>query len=411
MRTKYQGKEFQATFQAPTSDALNELIESAKGYASENQMNDFQVLEQGPDPDGGYRAIVTAHNWNPISWLKGKLSKKKAPEEETLLLGAGTPPGEGKVEEEVKPEPEDWKKKYEEEKWKWSEDVEAKKLAERRARDAEADASHWRQFGGERGKGETEEEYKRRVGGAYGAGFSYRPGTDPELTEEELAKLSRKQRSQYKKRMAEGKKAKREAEFEIWKEGVPSTVTHYHKVLQKEYWTKKGTEERVPEPRTAEERLMADYHPSEWTFMPVEVKLSPAEQLLAARDLEAKGMEMDILRSKYKQFKRERKPAYRVLKAASGVAPFMAGAVTLGVAGMAKGARPGRGGPDRAVRMHAPGVPLDLYSIRPMLGVMPPSSKDLTGAGLEGLRDLTLPGIRKTKKQVQQVRKQVRREE
>jgi len=404
---KYQGKELQSTLQAPNAASLQEMVNSAKRFAGENKLEDFKVIEFGPDPDGGYRAIVTAHNWNPISWIKGKLTKKKAAEEE-LQLPSGA--DEGVLKQAKGDYEEDWKKKYEEQVLKAKAAEFAKREEEEARRREAADASHWRQFGGKKGAGESEEEYNRRMSGASKAGKESERGWRPGLTEEELSKMPRGQRRKYQKQEKEASRERQEVEFELWKEGVPEEVVRKQKILQKEYWTKKGTDEPVPEPRTAEERAASDYHPSQWGYIDIPIKLSPAERAGYARAIQFEKMELDITKEKYKQFKRERHPAYRAAKAAAGATQFMAGAVTMGVAGMARGSRPGRGGPERAMRMHAPGLPLDLYAVRPMLGVGMPSSKDLTGAGLSNLRALTFPGIRKTKKQVQQVRRSVEQE-
>jgi len=66
----YQGMEFTTTLQANTLRELNSMIKSLEDYAHEYEMDDFKVLSKGPDPDGGYKAIVTAHNWNPLTWIK-----------------------------------------------------------------------------------------------------------------------------------------------------------------------------------------------------------------------------------------------------------------------------------------------------------------------------------------------------
>jgi len=377
---KYQGKELQSTLQAPNIASLQEMVNSAMKFAGENKLEDFKVLEFGPDPDGGYRAIVTAHNWNPISWIKGKLTKKKAPEEEEIetSMTEGSRPAEPEdVEKFKEQEFEKWKK--EEEKRQRLQDIEmkyAKKRQEVSRKAKEREAAY------------SSEQYKEAL----------------------LERVPIEAREEARKEYPKSAKQWSETSYGIWREKVPDKIIEKHKVTQEEYWTKKGTDTKIPKPRTREEEDLADYHPKEVKYINVERELSPVEQAQVARQQEVDRMRLDIAREGYKQFKFEHSKKGRVLKAASGIAPFMAGAVTMGVAGMARGARPGKGGPERAIRMHAPGLPLDLYAVRPMLGVGMPSSKDLTGAGLSNLRALTLPGVRRVKKQVQQVRRSVHEE-
>ena len=75
-RVDYQGKEFTTVIQANTLRKLNTMIKGLKSYAHEHEMDDFRVLSKEKDPDGGYRAVIQAHNWNPIAWVKEKWEKR-----------------------------------------------------------------------------------------------------------------------------------------------------------------------------------------------------------------------------------------------------------------------------------------------------------------------------------------------
>jgi len=380
---KYQGRELTSTLQAPSKSSLNSLIGDARKYAKASGMDSFKILESGRDPDGGYRAIVTAHNWNPISWIKEKIGKKKKPIEEN--------PGEGFTSIDTEVISEDPGKVRSEEKKAWE-------SFERESRKQEEVAKIKKEYELKRAK-------RLRELGDVG-----RKEAQEEAIQQQVAGIATEHRRAATKEIREGLREREQAAIEIVSEGIPEEIVTKQKVLQKEYWTKKGTEEPVPEPRTAQERAESDYHPSQWTYVDVKRKLSAPERASLARAIQFEKMELDITKEKYKQFKRERSTPYRVAKAAGGFGTFMAGAMTMGVAGMARGSRPGKGGPERAMRMHAPGVPMDLYAVRPMLGVGMPSSRDLTGSGLSHLRALTFPGIRKSKKQVQQVRRSVEQE-
>jgi hypothetical protein len=80
---KYQGKEFTTTLQAPTRKQLDKLIRGNMAFARRQGMEDIRILERGKDPDGGYRAILVAHNWNPIEWVKEKVSSLRGRGEST----------------------------------------------------------------------------------------------------------------------------------------------------------------------------------------------------------------------------------------------------------------------------------------------------------------------------------------
>lgn len=65
----YQGKEFTCIVQAPTMEDIEFMIHDLEDYADEHGLEQFEVLQKGPDPDGGYKAVIVAHNWNPLTWL------------------------------------------------------------------------------------------------------------------------------------------------------------------------------------------------------------------------------------------------------------------------------------------------------------------------------------------------------
>ena len=69
LNQKYQGSEITATLQANTSSRLRALVNSLKKYAKEHEMDIIKVLSFEKDPDGGWKAIVEAHNWNPMNWV------------------------------------------------------------------------------------------------------------------------------------------------------------------------------------------------------------------------------------------------------------------------------------------------------------------------------------------------------
>jgi len=72
---KYQGREVTVTLQAPTMEDLDAMLVSLNAYAQEFAMDEVQILKKGKDPDGGYKAIVTAHNFNPFTWFSEKVHR------------------------------------------------------------------------------------------------------------------------------------------------------------------------------------------------------------------------------------------------------------------------------------------------------------------------------------------------
>ena len=77
----YQGKEITATLQAPNKTQLDKLISGLNRYAKTNHLETVKVLSKAKDPDGGYKAIVEAHNWNPLKSLKEAYENRPTPEE------------------------------------------------------------------------------------------------------------------------------------------------------------------------------------------------------------------------------------------------------------------------------------------------------------------------------------------
>jgi hypothetical protein len=83
---RYQGREFEVTLQAPNYPSLNAMVKDMEKVARKNGMGEVSVLSKGADPDGGYKAIVVAHNWNPIKWLKRQGEMKDKSYEEKMRL-------------------------------------------------------------------------------------------------------------------------------------------------------------------------------------------------------------------------------------------------------------------------------------------------------------------------------------
>lgn len=75
---RYQGKEIEVTLQAPDEPTLRHMIGELEGYASKVGLEPPEVLNVGPDPDGGFKAIVIAHNVNLFKWVEKTRAKWEA---------------------------------------------------------------------------------------------------------------------------------------------------------------------------------------------------------------------------------------------------------------------------------------------------------------------------------------------
>ncbi len=83
----FQGEEFTTILQAPTSTALQKRVDQFRAFARTEHYETFEVLLQESDPDGGFKAIVTAHNWNPITWAAEKATRTYLGAKHGLAIG------------------------------------------------------------------------------------------------------------------------------------------------------------------------------------------------------------------------------------------------------------------------------------------------------------------------------------
>jgi hypothetical protein len=64
----FQGSEFNLILQAPTEDKLGVAVAAFEETAITLGIKDIKTLEFGPDPDGGFKAVLAGHNFNISSW-------------------------------------------------------------------------------------------------------------------------------------------------------------------------------------------------------------------------------------------------------------------------------------------------------------------------------------------------------
>lgn len=279
-----------------------------------------------------------------FDWLRKKIKKDKE-----RATAEGIPVEE--VSEEAPEEEPGWVK-FERE--KAEQEARDKWTRERTQKEAQEKVA------GERAREELEAERRRR--------FTTKQ-IEEEKIAEELERLSPRDRKRYEERIKQARRGQTEAAFEIWESGIPEKKT----IIQKTW-----------NPTTQQHE-----------FKQIQVPMSPQERLAEARVQKLGGALIEEELSGLKQRRRERSLPYRAAKGAVGFGQFMAGTAMLGTAGVAQAMQPGRGGPQRAERMHAPGLPLSAYQV----GVPSINLSGLRGSvqpklrlgGLEHLKGLTLP--------------------
>ena len=97
--SKYQGREVTTTIQAGNLKDLNKMISGMRLYAQSQGLGPIKILEKQEDPDGGYEAIIRAHNWNPVKWVKDKISGDSEPEEPSFAEELDEPDAAGVSDE------------------------------------------------------------------------------------------------------------------------------------------------------------------------------------------------------------------------------------------------------------------------------------------------------------------------
>ena len=368
---KHQGREFTATVQAPDRGELDNLLGQLSRFAKGQGLERIRIVDMHPDPDGGWEAIMKAHNWNPTGWLKGKFGVGKTPkvltqlEEEELarqqaegLEGEGLPRG---ATQDV----------YEE-----LEELRREKAT------AEDTTRKWEEKEKQRASAEAAKEYAAKQRGEY-----------KEPTEEELlSKLSPRDRKKYERMIQEGREEEAKARLEALKAGVrPTSETQYAKMWQPGYWSDPATGKAVKEGTPG-----AEYRPGEYRFVQMPTAgLTPAE-LRYKTYIQTEQLEQ----AKATRRSRKLAPYRKVGEIAGSAAKELIGVTALGIAGVAQAAQPGKGGPQRASRMLAPSLPMEVYAPgRPSMdlsGLRRPggiSGPSPTG-GLGHLRSALLPSLK-----------------
>jgi len=72
VKKRYQGREITSTIKANTLAELDRMLRGIRAYARSHDLGTVKVLRKHKDPDGGYEAIIVAHNWNPLKWVAEK---------------------------------------------------------------------------------------------------------------------------------------------------------------------------------------------------------------------------------------------------------------------------------------------------------------------------------------------------
>ena len=94
---KYQGREITCTVQANTKGQLDRLIGGLNDYAKSQGLERVQIVQKRKDPDGGYEAIVRAHNFNPLRVAKENWIMRLTPDEKLQIARQGLALRKGKT--------------------------------------------------------------------------------------------------------------------------------------------------------------------------------------------------------------------------------------------------------------------------------------------------------------------------
>ena len=407
---RYQGREKTSILQANTKRELEELIRSSRAFARRNGMHDFKVVKRGKDPDGGYRAIVTAHNWNPVKWVKEKIEARRAKgrivdEDEVPTDATGF---EGIVLGE-KAREEDFKKEWEERQSKDEKFREAEgRMAERFAK-AGLDYQEIKKQG-DIGRlhqaWEAVKAHEERTFAEKRREVAYGHGPEQDIIE----RMSPKEQRKVAKAVKEAERSRLYGDVDIYAEEVPSEVMTLQRSYIAGHLIDRATGKPAPEPKTDEERSKLDWVPPGTGYTQVARKLTPIEQRQAARLLRRDAMQYAQEEAAFKDWQRERKPAVRIARGAAslgtGLMKQVAGAATFGIAGTAQAMLP-RGRPSQARGLAPRPIP-DAYAVRtpPVVGGMrsaPGLARDNLGhlraammMGPSHLKAGALPGPRPT---------------
>lgn len=332
-RERYQGKEFNVTIGAPTREVLDQMVEGLHTYAGEHGLEDFEVLSRRPDPDGGWECTLRAHNWNPISWVKEKL--RKEPKEEPKKW-------------KVKPTPEELREE------------------DRKLLGTLSDRE--RQFYEEAEKAKAE---AARL--------------------DELRRQEEARRRTYEKAEAEEEQlVERLIQVPRWNSSTQSweVVTMKVKVPKEQVKLEKEKIRREIE----ELEMEREFAPTEKELLRAQAEAKLGE-LRRQREFAPLQTELEKAQTKeqiefIKELRRQRGLPARLAKGVGGLAAGVAQAGTLGIAGVAQSIQPGKAGPQRAARMLAPKVPMELYGVKPP---SPRFGRPPGIGGLEHLRGAVLP--------------------
>jgi len=315
----YQGREFKATLQANSKRELDHLLSGLKEYARENELEDFNLLQYRHDPDGGYEATISAHNWNPISWLKEKA---------------------GDIKEKVRRKKAPLQDQYDNLKEEYDKEKTRRATAEDTAKKYEFKEK-------KRSKEEAEQDWARKQG---------KPYHPPEMTEEEiLAKMPEGMRKKYAKRARKVAEEKSKSEFEAWASGISSEEEGpIVKVWRGSYFYDPKTGKTVPEGTPG-----AEQHPAEHVLVRAPGKvLSPMETRL-------KTLALQELQAKLEESRKARSPLAKASRAAFTVGQVIAQAGATAVGGTAASLRFGPGATYRGRKALAPSYPVGMYVNQP----------------------------------------------
>jgi len=80
------GRGVTAIVRGNSADQVMGIITKMQGFALDAGLDQVEIMSVQPSPAGGWEAVVRAHNFNPIKWIKDKIARKKKGEEDEDVL-------------------------------------------------------------------------------------------------------------------------------------------------------------------------------------------------------------------------------------------------------------------------------------------------------------------------------------
>jgi hypothetical protein len=66
----FPGRCVTSILQGPSREEVMTLIKAMDEALTKQGLDSSKIVTVEPDPNGGWKAVVISHNWNPLTWVK-----------------------------------------------------------------------------------------------------------------------------------------------------------------------------------------------------------------------------------------------------------------------------------------------------------------------------------------------------